>query len=72
MSGPERQSIVLLVGGPYDGQDIAVSIEEWMRGSLIRNGYRYVSETGTFSGAGSGSSGIRIFTCVDPARQRGE
>lgn len=68
VSGPERQPIVLLVGGPYDGQDIAVSVEEWTRGSLIRNGYRYVSETGTPGGAGPGSSGLRIFTCVDPAR----
>lgn len=65
--GPERQLIVLLVGGPYDGQDIVVSKEEWTRGSLIRNGYRYAAESMT-PAAGAGSIGMRIFTWVDPAR----
>lgn len=67
MSGPERQFIVLLVGGPYDGQDIVVSKEEWAQGSLIRNGYRYASKT-IPACVSPGSSGIRIFTWVDPTR----
>lgn len=64
---PGRQLIVLLVGGPYDRQDIVVSKEEWVQGSLIRNGYRYASETITPAVSPS-SSGMRIFTWVDPTR----
>lgn len=65
--GPERPLIVLLVGGPYDGQDIVVSKEEWRQGSLIRNGYRYASER-TTPDAGASSVEMRTFTWMDPAR----
>jgi len=64
---PERQLIVLLMGGPYDGQDIVVSKEERMQGSLMRNGYRYASEDMT-SDAGASSGAMRIFSWVDPER----
>lgn len=65
--GPERQLVVLLIGGPYDGQDIVVSKEEWKQGSLIRNGYRYASKS-EMPDAGAGSAGMRTFTWMDPAR----
>ncbi|KAF1710748.1 hypothetical protein CSC73_03990 [Pseudoxanthomonas sacheonensis] len=65
--GPERQSIVLLVGGPYDGQDIVVTKEEWTQDSLMRNGHRYASES-IAPGVGPNAGGMRIFTWVDPAR----
>ena len=70
-SGPQLQLIVLLVGGPYDGQDIAVSEEEWAQGSLIRNRHRYASDT-LAACVSPGSSGMRIFTWVDSARWRSE
>lgn len=66
VDGPERNLIVLLMGGPYDGQDIVVSKAEWAQGCLIRNGYHYASEATTL-GVSSSSSGQRIFSWVDPA-----
>ena len=65
--GSERLLIVLLVGGPYDGQDIVISKEEWAQGSLTRNRYRYASDSIT-PGVGRSSSGAQIFTWVDSAR----
>ena len=67
VSGPKRQRIALLVGGPYDGQDIVVSKEQWAQGRLTRNGYRYASKTAT-PGVGHGSGELPIFNWVDPAR----
>lgn len=63
VGGPERNLIVLLTGGPYDGQDIVVSKEEWAEGCLTRNGYRYTSEAITL-GVGPSPSCVRIFTWV--------
>lgn len=37
--------IVLLVGGPYDGQDIVVTHEEWITGTLIRHKFAYSAST---------------------------
>lgn len=67
VADPERQLIVLLVGGPYDGQDIGLSKDEWAQGSLIRNGYRYASEV-IAPGVGHYSGEVRIFTFVDSVR----
>lgn len=33
---------VILVGGPYDGQDIRVTESELGAGSFLRNGHRYL------------------------------
>jgi len=65
--GPEGQLIVLLAGGPYDGQDIVISKEEWAQGSLIRNGCGYASAI-IMPDVSPSSGEMRIFTCVDPAR----
>jgi hypothetical protein len=37
--------VVLLVGGPFDGQDIMVSVEEWAKGRLVRNKCGYEART---------------------------
>lgn len=39
-----RSLVVLLIGGPYDGQDIVVTPEEWMSGTLLRHKCRYAAK----------------------------
>ena len=57
--------IVLLVGGPFDGQDIAVSQEEWILGVLVRARYRYEA-VATSAGFPVSSTGTRIYTVDQP------
>lgn len=56
--------IVLLVGGPFDGQDISVSQEEWILGVLVRARYRYEA-VATSAGFPVSSTGTRTYTVVD-------
>jgi hypothetical protein len=58
--------IVLLVGGPFDGQDIAVSQEEWILGALERARYRYEA-VATSAGFQPSSMGTRIYAIADSA-----
>lgn len=58
-----RRFIVLLVGGAFDGQDIAVSQEEWILGVLERARFRYEA-VATSAGFPVNSQGTRIYTIV--------
>ena len=56
----DRLHIVLLVGGPYDGQDIVVTREEWISGTLIRHNFIY-SISGGSEGERRSSSSLRKY-----------
>ena len=56
----DRFHIVLLVGGPYDGQDIVVTREEWIAGTLIRHSFIY-SMSGGSEGEWRSSSSLRKY-----------
>lgn len=65
----DRELIVLLKGGPYDGQDIRVAKEEWMQGTLTRQGHRYVAQIPD-PAADTVRAGSKVFTWVAPKRIR--
>ena len=65
-----RKRIVLLKGGPYDGQDIPVTNEEWAQGVLIRLGQWYVSQVPNPATA-EVRSGSEVFTWVVPEARSG-
>lgn len=57
---PSRSFVVLLIGGPYDGQDIVVTIEEWINGTLLRHKRKYIAK-GPLPSSKSGSGQLREY-----------
>ena len=62
--------VALLIGGPYDQQDILVSAREWADGTLARAGSRYESN-GLLEPPACGNSHVRAYLFVDVAMPSG-
>lgn len=67
VSVPERLLIVLLKGGPFDGQDVVVSPREWDEGDVCRYKHRYLASASSMKDVRS-AEGMRIFHWAEPGR----